>query len=253
MSSIEKTTISCHKLSQELQNSTTTTNPQIFIRYGKLITARRYLSGVGLTFLSCCLWNSFQAIFSYSWLSGKFLGFILSLMTICSGLILLILLISELLLGAGTEIEKQVEEQNNIYLEYQFTPSLNRLPLLLFFIAIAFFCILLGFSSLYAELFRQNAENFSGLQDGFLTIYFSLVTFSTVGYGDIYPVSLLPRVAAMGEIFLAMFFSLVAISTTLSWVTAHEKAKHEEFIKQRIEEIKQNHQSSVINNPKLND
>ena len=253
MSSIEKNTIGSHKFTYEPHKNITTTNPQICIRHSNLITARRYLSGIGFTFLICCLWNSFQAIFSYGWLEGKLLGFILSLLTIFSGLILLILLISELLLGAGTEIEKKVEQQNNIYWEYQFTPSLNQFPSLLFLIAIGFFCIILGFSSLYAELFRQNSANFSGLQDGFLTIYFSLVTFSTVGYGDIYPASLLTRLAAMGEIFLAMFFSLVAISTTLSWVTAHEKAKQEEFIKGRVEEIKQNQQSSVINNPKLND
>ena len=253
MSNIEKITICSHQLTEAPQNPITTTNPQIFIRHGNLITARRYLSGIGFIFLSCCLWNSFQSIFSHGWLSDKLLGFILSLLTIFSGLILLIMLISELLLGAGTEIEKQVEENNNIYLEYQFTPSLNKLTLLLFFIGIGFFCIILGFSSLYAELFRQNSANFSGLKDGFLTIYFSLVTFSTVGYGDIYPASLLARLAAMGEIFLAMFFSLVAISSTLSWVTAHEKAKHEEFIKKRVEEIKQNQQSSVINNPRLND
>ena len=231
---IQKRTVSNHQLIQEKEKNSEGEKHEIFIRYGKLITSRKYLSLISFLAFSLCLADSFQPLFNK--LLGDF-GVAVSTLTIVSGLTLLILLIFELILGAGTETEQLVESDNDFRLEYKFTPSINKLTSLLLFLAIGFFCIIFGFASLYGEFLRQDPSNFSGLQDGFLTIYFSLVTFSTVGYGDIYPVSLITRVAAMAEIFIAMFFSLVALSTTLSWVTTHEMAQREAFLKQRVEEV----------------
>lgn len=220
-----------HTIPQQI----TTNANQVSIRYGKVTTARQYISVFSFLILIFCLINNFQAIFTNSLFS--YLGIVISLLSIVLGLLLIILLIFELLSGAGIEIEMETEKDEETLLEYQFIPSLHKLPLLLLFLVIGFFSIILGFASLYAELYRQNPDNFFGLQDGFLSIYFSLVTFSTVGYGDIFPASVLTRLAAMCEIFIAMFFSLIALSTTLSWVTAHERSQHEEFLKKRVQEI----------------
>ncbi|MEM9542906.1 MAG: potassium channel family protein, partial [Cyanobacteria bacterium P01_E01_bin.42] len=108
-----------------------------------------------------------------------------------------------------------------------------------------FLTIIFGFASFYTDLLRQNPDNFSGLQDGFLSIYFSIVTFSTVGYGDIHPTSMLSRTAVICEIFIAMFFSLIVISTILSWTIAHKRSQQEITIKKRIMERKKEKISTV--------
>ncbi|MBZ8180996.1 potassium channel family protein [Oscillatoria salina] len=204
---------------------------RVYPRHGTLVAVRQGLSVTTVFFLIYCLVNTFTQVFSSS------PNFILSVLAILAGLILIVLLVSEVFVGAGVEVEKEFKQEDDVVREYKFIPSLNRLPYLLLPIGLVFFTIIFGFSSLYAELFRQNPGNFWGLKDGFLSIYFSVVTFSTVGYGDVHPASLCSRTAAMCEIFIAMFFSLVALSTTLSWVTANERQQHEEFVKERIQEI----------------
>ncbi len=226
-------------------------NHQISARYGKLTSARRYLSLVAGFLLCCCFANSLEPIVPQFKIVA--FGSVLSIISIICGLSLVILLVSELLVGAGTEIETEIIQDNKSEIEYKFIPSLNRLPLLLVFLLTSFFSIIFGFSSLYAELLRQNPANFSGLQDGFLAIYFSLVTFSTVGYGDIHPASTTARFAAMCEILLAMFYSLVALSTALSWVTGHEREQHEEFIRQRVQEIQSRSKTMAKSESELQD
>ncbi len=202
-------------------------------RFEGMIRARQWMTGVVALSLSYAIANSFWTL----WPPTLFaLRFSLALGAISSGLTLMILLMVELLQGAGTDQEVQWRYGDRLLREYQFTPSLNQFIPVLLLLASGLLTIIFGFANLYGELARFDLTNFSGLTPGLYALYFSLVTFSTVGYGDIHADSFLARLAAVGEIFTAMFVSLVVISTILSWVIAHKRQEQELTIKQRIRE-----------------
>jgi hypothetical protein len=210
---------------------------QVYPRYPGLVKIRRYLSYGAASLWMGCVWNIITPF-------GAAEGFniALSISSISCGLILVILLVSEVFLGAGEEIATETHCGDRYLVECRFIPSVRRLPYVLGILALGFISILLGFASLYAELVRLNPSNFSGLQDGLLAIYFALVTFSTVGYGDIYAMSAIARCTVVAEIAIAMFFSLVVISTTLSWITAYERQQHDESIRNRIQQLQRDRQ-----------
>lgn len=47
-------------------------------------------------------------------------------------------------------------------------------------------------------------------------LYYSVITFSTIGYGDIVPVSNLARIVVMGEVLYSMFILVLVISSFTS-------------------------------------
>ncbi|TVQ53385.1 MAG: two pore domain potassium channel family protein [Spirulina sp. DLM2.Bin59] len=200
-------------------------------RFGGMIRARQWMTGLVALGLGYAIANSLLSL----WPTAFFpLRFTLALGAIASGLTLVILLMVELLQGAGTDQEVQWRYGDRLLREYQFIPSLNQFIPVLLLLALGLLTIIFGFANLYGELVRYDPSHFSGLTPGLYALYFSLVTFSTVGYGDIHADSFLARLAAVGEIFTAMFFSLVVISTILSWVIAHKRQEQELTIKQRI-------------------
>jgi len=202
-------------------------------RFGGMIRARQWMTGVVALGLSYAIANSFFTL----WPTAFFpLRFTVAIAVIVSGLTLMILLMVELLQGAGTDQEVQWQYEDHRLREYQFIPSLNQFIPVLLLLAAGLLTIIFGFANLYGELARFDLTNFSGLTPGLYALYFSLVTFSTVGYGDIHADSFLARLAAVGEIFTAMFVSLVVISTILSWVIAHKRQEQELAIKERIRE-----------------
>lgn len=203
--------------------------------YSEIIIARKTITIIAL---SCLLYSAFNIFESVLIDRLLVVGFGASILTILCGLGLIVFLVFEIFQGAGEDEVKLLKQGKHIFNEYQFIPSLNQFSFVLFLLGLGFLTIIFGFASLYTDLLRQNPDNFSGLQDGFLSIYFSIVTFSTVGYGDIHPASMLSRCAVVCEIFIAMFFSLIVISTTLSWTIAHERSQQEITIKKRIMERK---------------
>uniref|UniRef100_UPI004047EBBD potassium channel family protein n=1 Tax=Mariniflexile sp. TaxID=1979402 RepID=UPI004047EBBD len=80
--------------------------------------------------------------------------------------------------------------------------------------------IVLSFTADYQALYILNPENFKSstvLNDSFLIqffefIYFSLITFSSVGYGDIVPISIWGKILVMMEIFLSFLVLVFGIA-----------------------------------------
>lgn len=79
---------------------------------------------------------------------------------------------------------------------------------------------LLSFATDYTCLYQFNQATFSGIptySDTYIYnlyhfFYFSMTTFSTVGYGDIVPVSEVARLVVMLEIFLSFFIIVFALA-----------------------------------------
>lgn len=201
-------------------------------RYSGLVYLRQLVSAAALVLLSGAIANTFVPWLRRLPLTG--LGFAAAGLTVMAGVGLIALLVSEVFRGAGADVAVKLQRGPVTWEEYRFIPSLNRLTFVLLLLALGFATIIFGFASLYTELLRQNPAHFDGLQDGFLAIYFAVVTFSTVGYGDIHPASELARGLALTEIIIAMFFSLIAISTVLSWAIAHNRQQTEIAIVERI-------------------
>ena len=82
--------------------------------------------------------------------------------------------------------------------------------------------LLLGllWTPLYLAAWRWNPAAFTmpggATLDGFSAIYFSFITLSTVGYGDIAPVSRVARMLAMTEAITGLFYVAVLISRLVS-------------------------------------
>jgi voltage-gated potassium channel len=78
--------------------------------------------------------------------------------------------------------------------------------------------LLLGvlWTPLYVAAARWNPAAFTmpagGTMDGFTALYFSFITLSTVGYGDIAPVSKVARMLAPMEAVVGLFYVAVLIS-----------------------------------------
>ena len=79
---------------------------------------------------------------------------------------------------------------------------------------------ILSFATDYTCLYQYNHDNFRGVSaysnnyiyNLYHFTYFSVTTFSTVGYGDIVPVSEVARFVVMLEIFLSFFIIVFALA-----------------------------------------
>jgi hypothetical protein len=91
-------------------------------------------------------------------------------------------------------------------------------------ISVAMFII--SYAILYSELSRIDQNSFNLVDDNkqkikldLLTgLYFSIVTFATVGYGDIYPVSNTARMFVSSEILFSLAFTVAVFSVIASFI-----------------------------------
>lgn len=76
--------------------------------------------------------------------------------------------------------------------------------------------VLLSFSSVYYSIDKLIPNSFSNKLSIFDSIYYSLMTGTTVGYGDIAPTSLISKSISMLEVIFGIFFLVVIISVFIS-------------------------------------
>lgn len=101
------------------------------------------------------------------------------------------------------EITKQKYELPSKYKTYTMSSYINIL-----------IGLIMGFASIYYNLYQINTNNFRcnnhfGIID---SIYFSIITFATVGYGDIVPNSKITKILVSSEI-LASIFALIFLAS----------------------------------------
>lgn len=73
--------------------------------------------------------------------------------------------------------------------------------------------------------FIAELTSFPPLETVLDCLYFSTVTMATVGYGDIYPLTMAAKIATMAQIF----FSFGLIVVVLGWVISHTKDNNKRF------------------------
>ncbi|MEN6388783.1 MAG: ion channel [Syntrophomonas sp.] len=109
----------------------------------------------------------------------------------------------------------------------------------------SFVSITVGFSSIYLDLVRHNPHHFSGIIDGISALYFSVNTFATVGFGDIYPVSSIAKFLVTGEIFIAIIVLPLTIGTSIAWIINYKIEQQNKASIHDLEQAKQRRLSRI--------
>ena len=74
----------------------------------------------------------------------------------------------------------------------------------------------------FALIYYANSEHFAGLETRLDSLYFTVATLCTVGYGDITPVG--PGVRAV--VTIQMVFDLVIVTTAISFIVNARPSRH---------------------------
>jgi hypothetical protein len=175
-----------------------------------------------------------------------FLGFL----CVAAGASLLLVVLVELHKGAGRHIERQFERDKEYFRTYEFISSINTFRSLFSIIAVSYASILVGYATAYSAITATHVGAFSSecssLSDA---LYFALVTFATVGYGDITPISPIARIVVSSEIVLSICVNVVLLAAIISWVTGRAMQRHEQEINTRNREVQE--RESLIKELKL--
>lgn len=86
--------------------------------------------------------------------------------------------------------------------------------------------IILGYAVIYYSIFKINSKSFIGIESFFDSVYFSIVTITTLGYGDIVPVSFWPKLTVISEVFLGFTYVVIVLTMYLN-IYAQRKFKKE--------------------------
>jgi hypothetical protein len=85
------------------------------------------------------------------------------------------------------------------------------------------FTVLFGFAALHFGIARVDPHAYNVPLTFLNSVYFSLVTFATVGYGDIVPTSAMAKCAAMMEIVSGVLTLILTINVAISvWLQEHQ-------------------------------
>lgn len=104
---------------------------------------------------------------------------------------------------------------NNTFMFFGFSVQNNNLSKYI----TSLICIIISFASVYYNLYKINPNNFIcnhhhlSLID---SIYFSVVTFATVGYGEIIPNSNISKILVSTEIMSSIFILIIIVSSYIN-------------------------------------
>jgi voltage-gated potassium channel len=84
---------------------------------------------------------------------------------------------------------------------------------------ISYMLMIYGFGVIYAYLSNIDVQAFSTENLTILdSVYFSLMTASTVGYGDVSPVSNIAKLFVMSEVVISMVYVIILFSSAVSYL-----------------------------------
>jgi len=81
------------------------------------------------------------------------------------------------------------------------------------------YCAMLGFANVYFFLSTWKPSSFNKPFDAVSAVYFSIVTFATVGYGDFYPTEWYSQIVIAIEILFSMTYFLFIFSLLAGFLT----------------------------------
>jgi hypothetical protein len=151
---------------------------------------------------------------------------------------LMVLLFLETVIPTGFQVETEYQIGTSFGREFKFQPSVRSVVALIGILALSTFGLVFGFAGVYSWLYRASVHSFSKALDPISALYFSMVTFATVGYGDIAPATALPRVVVTIQIALSWISIALLFSVTIPWILSNHQRQLDSLMekdKQRME------------------
>lgn len=174
-------------------------------------------------------------------------GYSIGAVSAVAAVALAICLLREVLIGAGWDVEAEWSGPQGPFRTYQFAPSIN-VPFRLFAtLALIVSGVLIGFAGIYFNGSRLSTAAFGKALDWISALYFSIVTFATIGYGDIAPQNGCEKLVVSAEILIAFFIIAVVLTTAISWTLNQQqqlsttRAAESERRMQHTEEMMKKH------------
>lgn len=144
-------------------------------------------------------------------------------LTLIAALALISALLGEVIANAGWHKQTEFETDGVYSREYEFIPSISRFEVLLIPLFAAILAMWIAFADIYLAVGRLDSAAFSEKLSGGSATYFSIVTFATVGFGDIVPKSTLSRGLVTLEIAVSLYSVTLVLSTAISWLLSQRQ------------------------------
>ncbi len=99
----------------------------------------------------------------------------------------------------------------------------------LFQIILGYFLTIVTFALFYETIWLFDDNAFSNRVEMHLlnSVYFSVITSATIGYGDIAPVSALAKITVCFEVFISLFYAILVFISLPSLIRKANKSKQE--------------------------
>ena len=98
-------------------------------------------------------------------------------------------------------------------------------------------------------IFLSHVDNHSFSTDGPLSIidgiFFSVVTATTIGYGDVYPETGIAKLSVLFQILISMFYAVVLFSASSSYLRDYVSTVKKQAAKEVAEELEQKTEQSA--------
>lgn len=146
------------------------------------------------------------------------LGIVAAPLVILAGVALATLILGEIQAGSGTDIETEWKSPRGLYRTYEFEATITRLEDLGLNLSVSLSAVVFGYAEVYRWISDRDPPSFSQSLSGFDALYFSVVTFATVGFGDIVPSDTETRLLVSAQILFGLFLIGIGLAASVSWM-----------------------------------
>jgi voltage-gated potassium channel len=185
-------------------------------RYGRLHKFRKSIAIAGIIAAPIATFVCF---------APSKMGMAVSIISVVVGALAITELCAEVILGAGAIVQSQWEAGNVTWREIHFRPSLNRITPVIATLVLGTSLMTVGYAGIYSEIGLIAPDSFNLVPAGFASIYFSVVTATTVGFGDFFPKTVTAQCIVVTQIILTWLITVIGISTLVSWIVTQTQLR----------------------------
>jgi hypothetical protein len=160
---------------------------------------------------------------------AHWLVFLVGCSAVTAGGSVWVALLFEISENAGQEVHRSYRTDTEWTTSRHFEPFISTLSGLMAVLCTGLIAVILGFGLCFWHI-SVSQSGFSQPLSATSALYLSLVTFATVGFGDLTPLSDFARVMISLEIVASLFALAAVFSVTFSWIAAAQQRRYEAFV-----------------------